>query len=70
MDETEMNELTPPQLVLAEIEALQDDVLRQLDELNLRIERTLAEFGGAVEPIGVQAAPTIIAPARQRRRAA
>ena len=32
---------------LAEIEALQDRVLRELDELNERIERTLMEHGGA-----------------------
>jgi hypothetical protein len=32
---------------LAEIEALQDRVLRELDELNERIERTLLEHGGA-----------------------
>ena len=44
-----MNELTPPHIVLAEIEALQDEVLRQLDELNVRVERTLAEYGGVVE---------------------
>jgi hypothetical protein len=31
---------------LAEIEALQDRVLRELDELNERIERTLLEHGG------------------------
>ena len=62
-DETAMNELTPPQVVLAEIEALQDEVLRQLDELNVRIERTLAEFGGAVAP--PSAAPPAAAPAPQ-----
>ena len=44
-----MNELTPPHVVLAEIEALQDEVLRQLDELNLRVERTLAQYGGVLE---------------------
>jgi hypothetical protein len=31
---------------LAEIEARQDEVLRQLDELNERLERTLAQYGG------------------------
>ena len=39
-----MPELFRPLDPLAEIEALQDEVLRQLDELNLRLERTLAEF--------------------------
>lgn len=35
---------------LAEIEALQDEVLRKLDELNARLERTLAEYGTARLP--------------------
>lgn len=44
-----MLELTAPHQLLNEIEALQDEVLRQLEELNLRVERTLREFGGVVE---------------------
>ena len=39
-----MPEAVRPSDPLAEIEALQDEVLRQLDELNARLERTLAEF--------------------------
>ena len=39
-----------PQDPLAEIEALQDEVLRKLDELNARLERTLAEYGTARSP--------------------
>jgi hypothetical protein len=31
---------------LTEIEARQDEVLRQLDELNERLERILAQYGG------------------------
>jgi hypothetical protein len=58
MDETLKLQLTPPGIVLAEIEALQDEVLRQLDELNLRIERTLAEYGGAIEAASEPAAKT------------
>ena len=61
-----MTELTPPHALLAEIEALQDEVLQKLDELNARIERTLVEFGGVVEK---QPAP-IVAPASASRRAA
>jgi len=30
--------------MLVELESRQDDVLRQLDELHLRVERTLADF--------------------------
>jgi hypothetical protein len=41
-----MIDFTAPYELLNEIEALQDEVLRQLDELNLRVERTLAEYGG------------------------
>jgi hypothetical protein len=41
-----MIDFAAPYELLNEIEALQDEVLRQLDELNLRIERTLAEYGG------------------------
>ncbi len=40
-----MFEVVRPSDPLTEIEALQDDVLRQLDELNQRLERTLAEAG-------------------------
>lgn len=61
-----MTEFTPPHALLAEIEALQDEVLRQLDELNLRIERTLAEFGGASE----QQATPALAPGGVIRRSA
>jgi len=39
-----MSDAVRPWDPLSEIEALQDDVLRQLDELNARLERTLAEF--------------------------
>lgn len=62
-----MTEFTPPHALLAEIEALQDEVLRQLDELNVRIERTLAEFGGAPEK---QAVPAVVHAAPVRRSAA
>jgi hypothetical protein len=66
-----MNELTPPQVVLAEIEALQDDLLRQLDELNVRIERTLAEFGGTVAtPSAAPPAPPTVKSAGRGRKAA
>jgi hypothetical protein len=54
-----MNELVPPHIVLAEIEALQDEVLRQLDELNRRVERTLAEYGGVVQE------PKVAVPAKR-----
>jgi hypothetical protein len=36
-----------PRSLLDEIEARQDEVLRQLDELNGRIERLLAEYAPA-----------------------
>jgi hypothetical protein len=45
-----MIEFTAPHELLNEIEALQDEVLRQLEELNFRVERTLREYGGVVEP--------------------
>jgi hypothetical protein len=61
-----MTELTPPHTLLAEIEALQDEVLRQLDELNKRVERTLAEFGG----VAVEAALPAPVAASERRSAA
>ena len=41
-----MSATTPPIHLLDELEARQDEVLRQLDELNLRLEQTLAEYGG------------------------
>ena len=64
------DELKPPQDLLAEIEAMQDDVLRRLDDLNTRIERTLAEFG-VVFP-KAEASPNSVAenPASPDRRAA
>ena len=60
-----MTEFTPPHALLAEIESLQDEVLRQLDELNVRIERTLAEFGGDLPKHQPPALPEA-APARRR----
>ena len=36
--------------LLSSIEARQDELLRQLDELNVRIERTLARFAGPQRP--------------------
>jgi hypothetical protein len=67
-----MTEFTPPHVLLAEIEALQDEVLRQLDELNLRVERTLAEFGGVpVDPsAAVVSAENVVTAGRSRRSAA
>lgn len=62
-----MTEFMPPHALLAEIETLQDEVLRQLDELNARIERTLAEFGGAPEK---QAVPALAHGTVVRRSAA
>jgi hypothetical protein len=41
-----MIESIPAHILLNEIDALQDEVLRQLDELNLRLQRTLAEAEG------------------------
>jgi hypothetical protein len=43
-----------PTDVVAEIEARQDDLLRRLDDLNIQVERALAEHGkppGAAEAV-------------------
>ena len=47
---------------------MQDDVLRRLDELNARIERTLAEFGAAFPKAAEE--PTVRLPELVVRRAA
>ena len=69
---------TPPMNLLDELEARQDEVLRQLDELNQRLEQTLAEYGGLrkaepASPTGntpATNASTSNAPARPLRAAA
>ena len=63
-----MEEPRSPQNLVAEIEAMQDDVLRRLDELNARIERTLAEFGAAFPKAAEE--PTVRLPELVVRRAA
>lgn len=52
-----MPDLTPSSLTLLdELDARQNDVLDQLDELNRRIEQLLAEFSG--QPRQAAPAPT------------
>lgn len=49
-----MKRKTPAWKIAAEIESRQDEVLRQLDELNARLEHALAELGAEVcEPPAV-----------------
>jgi hypothetical protein len=41
---------TPTTDILTSLEDRQDELIRQLDELNQRIERTLARFAGPCRP--------------------
>ena len=45
-----MSDAPLPESPLTEIEARQDDVLRQLDNLNERIESTLKQFSTQRDP--------------------
>jgi len=55
-----MNSAAPGSSLLAELEALQDGVLEELDKLDRRIEKVIAECaawrGEAEAPVKVQAA--------------
>lgn len=55
-----MNSAAPSSSLLAELEALQDEVLHELEQLDRRIEQVIAEcaaWRGEVEtPVKVQAA--------------
>ncbi len=46
MTNLQTSQLDATSQVVAEIESRQDDVLRRLDELNLLLERTIAEWMG------------------------
>jgi hypothetical protein len=50
-----MSELPPTAALPADIEARQDDLLRQLDALEKRIDRVLAEYAAAGPARGVTA---------------
>jgi len=58
-----MSQPLPPSPV-AELEARQDDVIRQLDELNTRIEQLLREYSSA-RPSDSEAADNAEPPLRQ-----
>jgi len=45
-----MSDTTPPPTLLDRLDQEQDEVIRQLDALNMRIEDVLKQFGGDREP--------------------
>jgi len=51
-----MPESSPPPTLLDRLDQEQDDVIRQLDALNSRIEEVLKQFGGDHEPSKTAAA--------------
>lgn len=54
-----MTQLPDSAIHLLEIEARQDDAMRQLDELEQRVERALREFTASVAPASLPRAPAV-----------